>query len=161
MSMQVNGVRLSDAVVSYLETILWAETCLLPVPEEELVDGCMDVDNAHPLHGISESDALDDWFDINDFTVESLEKAREDVGDFFDQADDAGLHKRAIRFAGNDRIAHDFWLTRKGHGAGFWDGDYKDDTDDVGDALSELAAKFSECCHVTVGEDGCLHIEGS
>ena len=160
MSLEVNGVMLSDATVSYLETILWAEMCLLPVPEEELVNGRMDVGLDHPLCGISESDPLDSHFGVDDFTVESLEKAREEVGDFFDQADQAGLLDRARRFADNDRIAHDFWLTRQGHGAGFWDGDYKDDTDDVGDALSELARTFSEFDTVIVGEDGCVHIEG-
>ena len=160
MSIKVNGVLLSDSVVGYLETILWAETCMLPVPEEELVDGCMDVDDDHPLHGISESDPLDAHFGIDDFTVESLEKAKEEVGDFFDQADDAELIARAHRFADNSRIAHDFWLTRQGHGAGFWDGDYQDDTDNVGDALSELSRKFSEFCNVFVDEDGCLHIDG-
>lgn len=24
-----------------------------------------------------------------------------------------------------EQIGHDFWLTRNGHGAGFWDGDYE------------------------------------
>lgn len=39
---------------------------------------------------------------------------------------------------GHDRWAmagHDFWLTARGHGAGFWDGDWKQN----GDALTELA----------------------
>jgi len=161
MSLKVNGVMLSEAMVSYLETILWAETCMLPVPEEELLaDGCMDVDLAHPLCGVSESDNLDDHFSIDDFTVESLEKAKKDCDDFFNRADNDGLTDRAYRFANDCQIAHDFWLTRKGHGAGFWDGDYRDDTDDVGSPLSKLSVKFNECCHVIVGEDGCLHIEG-
>jgi hypothetical protein len=159
MPMQVNGVLLSDVAIQYLETILWAETCMLPVPEEELVNGRMDVDLDHPLCDVYESDPLDTHFGINDFTAESLERVREDVGDFFDQAEHADLIDRAHRFADDERIAHDFWLTRNGHGAGFWDGDYKDDTDDVGEPLSELARTFSEC-NVIVGEDGCLHIEG-
>jgi hypothetical protein len=133
---------------------------MLPVTEEDLVDGCMDVDEDHPLRGISESDPLDRHFGIDDFTVESLERAKEDCDDFFDQAYDKGLIDRAHRFADDSRIAHDFWLTRRGHGAGFWDGDYKDDTDDVGTPLSELAGTFSECCGVFIGEDGRLDIEG-
>lgn len=159
MPMQVNGVMLSDMTVSYLETILWAERCLLPVPEDELVNGCMDVAEDHPLHGVDESGSLDDHFDIGDFTVESLEKAQEDCGDFFDRADDAGLLDHVYRFANDVQIGHDFWLTRQGHGAGFWDGDYKDETDDVGDDLSELSKEFGEC-YVIVGEDGKLHLEG-
>lgn len=41
------------------------------------------------------------------------------------------------------RVAHDFWLTRNSHGAGFWDGDY--DQDGLGDALTILAKEFGEC----------------
>jgi hypothetical protein len=36
-------------------------------------------------------------------------------------------------------IEHDFFLTRNGHGAGFWDGDY-----DKGIELSEIAKSFGE-----------------
>jgi hypothetical protein len=158
MSIIVKGVVLTDAMVQYLESILWAETCMLPVTEEELVDGCMDVDEDDLLHGISESDPLDDHFGIDDFSVESLERVREDWGDFFDQADNDGLIDRAYRFTDDEQIAHDFWVTRQGHGVGFWDGDYKDDTDDVGSPLSKLAEKFGEC-NVFIGQDGCLHIE--
>ena len=37
-----------------------------------------------------------------------------------------------------ERIGHDFWLTRNGHGAGFWDGDW-DDADFVKRALTFVA----------------------
>ena len=157
MYSKVSGVVLSDATVSYLETILWAETVSLPVPEDELVEGCMDVDDEHPLHGVADCEPLDAYFQISDFTVESLERAQEVVDDFFDQLDSAGLLDRANRFANDDRIAYDFWLTRQGHGAGFWDGDYADDTDDVGDALTEVAKGFGEC-YVDVGDDGQLYL---
>jgi hypothetical protein len=44
--------------------------------------------------------------------------------------------------AGTDsRNGHDFWLTRNGHGAGFWDRGYPDE---VGDALTEAAHAFGE-----------------
>jgi hypothetical protein len=48
---------------------------------------------------------------------------------------------------------HDFWLTRNGHGAGFWDGDL---SEDVGNALTEAAKKFGEC-HLYVGDDGQIY----
>ena len=37
---------------------------------------------------------------------------------------------------------HDFWLTRNGHGAGFWDGDWEDS---AGVSLTEIAKSFGEC----------------
>ena len=156
--LEVNGVKLSDVTVQYLETILWAETVSLPVPEEELVNGCMDVDLDHPLCGVSKSDHLDDHFCINDFTVELLERAERDCVKFFDRAKAAGLIERAHRFADDTTIAYDFWLTRQGHGAGFWDGNYRDDVDDVGSALSPVAVEFGECS-VIIGEDGRVHLE--
>ena len=41
-----------------------------------------------------------------------------------------------------DQAGHDFWLTRNGHGAGFWDGDWKDS---AGASLTEIAKSFGEC----------------
>lgn len=36
-------------------------------------------------------------------------------------------------------IEHDFYLTRNGHGAGFWDGDYE-----KGEELTKVAKSFGE-----------------
>jgi hypothetical protein len=52
-----------------------------------------------------------------------------------------------------ERIAHDFWLTRNGHGAGFWDGDYPEA---VGDALTKLSKSYGEC-DLYVGDDGKIY----
>ena len=38
-------------------------------------------------------------------------------------------------------VAHDFWLTRNGHGAGFWDRGLGK----VGDELTKTANSFGEC----------------
>jgi hypothetical protein len=45
---------------------------------------------------------------------------------------------------------HDFFLTRNGHGAGFWDRGYPED---LGEALSEASRKF--------GEADLLHEDGA
>jgi hypothetical protein len=52
--------------------------------------------------------------------------------------------------------AHDFWLTRNGHGAGFWDGDWPDE---VGRKLTALSKEFGEQWHY-VGDDGLIYLEG-
>lgn len=39
-----------------------------------------------------------------------------------------------------EAAGHDFWLTRNGHGAGFWDGDWGD----LGDQLTDLCKPFGE-----------------
>ena len=40
-----------------------------------------------------------------------------------------------------DHAAHDFILTRNGHGAGFWDGDW---SEPIATKLTELCKKFGE-----------------
>lgn len=50
---------------------------------------------------------------------------------------------------------HDFWLTRNGHGAGFWDRGLGR----LGDAISESARKYKEQ-DLYVGDDGKLYIMG-
>jgi hypothetical protein len=47
----------------------------------------------------------------------------------------------------------DFWLTRNGHGAGFWDRGYGE----AGDTLTERAHAFGEI-NLYAGEDGRLYL---
>lgn len=137
----INGVKVSDATVSYLETALWSSSVMLPVTEDELVDGYMDVADDHPLHGISENDDLDEHFDITDISKCALRSAEKDVNGFFDDIEELGLLDQAREYADDGNIAHDFWLTRNGHGAGFWDGDYGDS---LGKKLTDIAKKWGE-----------------
>lgn len=50
--------------------------------------------------------------------------------------------------------AHDFWLTRNGHGAGFWDGDWPDG---AGEALT-AAAKACGPRTLYEGDDGVIYM---
>ena len=50
-------------------------------------------------------------------------------------------------------VAHDFWLTRNGHGAGFWDGGYPKV---LGERLTELAHSYGEC-DLCIGDDGKIY----
>jgi hypothetical protein len=148
--MKIHGIECNKAVVSYLETILWAEHCSMPVAEEELVDDCMDVGEGHPLYGISEQDPLDDHFDIDDFSLDAVTKACKDVAEFFKRLGD--LLEKAREYKDDEHIAYHFWLTRQGHGVGFWDGDYGD----IGDQLANIA-ELSGVSNYVVGEDGKIH----
>ncbi len=46
----------------------------------------------------------------------------------------------------------DFWFTRNGHGAGFWDGDWPES----GDKLTEASKAFGET-NLYVGDDGLIY----
>jgi hypothetical protein len=48
---------------------------------------------------------------------------------------------------------HDFWLTRNGHGAGFWDRGLGE----LGDALTQAAKSFGQC-DLYVTDDGAIAI---
>ncbi len=52
-----------------------------------------------------------------------------------------------------EQAGHDFWLTRNGHGAGFWDGDWPEH----GDHLTEACKLFGEC-DLYFGDDGKLYV---
>lgn len=54
------------------------------------------------------------------------------------QAENAELLEQA---EDDSRNGHDFWLTRNGHGTGFWDRGYPDE---IGDALTVAAHAFGE-----------------
>jgi len=53
--------------------------------------------------------------------------------------------------------AHDFWLTRNRHGAGFWDGDYPEE---LGKKLTEASHAFGEC-DLYIGDDGKVHVSNA
>src|SRR5208337_4573832 len=54
------------------------------------------------------------------------------------------------------RQGHDFWLTRCGHGAGYWDGDYPTS----GDGLTEASKSFGDV-DLYVGDDDLIYQMGS
>lgn len=53
------------------------------------------------------------------------------------------------------QCGHDFWLTRNGHGAGFWDRGLGD----VGKRLTDACRSYGEC-DLYVGDDGKLYATG-
>ncbi len=53
-----------------------------------------------------------------------------------------------------ERAGHDFWLTRNGHGAGFWDGDWPEQS---GKRLTALSKTFGES-NLYIGDDGRVYV---
>lgn len=75
------------------------------------------------------------WF-VCQFPAHVRAKVQGEMNSFLCAVDEAGL---------TDELRHDwptdFYLTRNGHGAGFWDGDYPDE---VGRKLTDIAHGFGE-----------------
>jgi len=152
------------AVTSYLETLLWSETAYDQVKgftisgnEVELeadrpLDSAIDVSD---LPGIEGGQELIDEArtDLEDFQAACLEAVGVDPFAFFDAQD----------------VAHDFALSRNGHGAGFFDGNYSLSTSGPGsntftlqDELQKVARHAGTCgLDVWVNEgdpDAVIHI---
>ena len=108
----------------YLTAALWSSTDTLPSSRDE--DG----------EGEGETVNLDNY----DWAPGEAEKLHEECRDFINYAT-ADLLLYADQYApaqGYDVwecAGHDFWLTRNGHGAGFWDR-----------GLDELGTRLTEAC---------------
>ena len=81
-----------------------------------------------------EGEPLDSGRDLDDIADETKAKAREDVADFLGLLEREGV--AWSDYWNPEQFGHDFWLTRNGHGAGFWD--RYGVCDDHGHALGHL-----------------------
>jgi hypothetical protein len=89
-------------------------------------------------------DPLDDGRDYDDIPPETLAKMRADVTSFV-TTNRADINRSALD---DEQIGHDFWLTRNGHGTGFWDRGIGA----VGNRLSTACKAFSNAC-LYLGDD--------
>lgn len=67
------------------------------------------------------AEELDDRFDIRDVVSEDRKKIKEEIEWFVDKLNKIG---NTINRMTDDQLGHDLWLTRNGHGAGFFDRGY-------------------------------------
>ena len=126
----LNDLRELDPwVMQYIEAALWSST------DESREDG---------------GDPLDVNYGLEDLAPETIQKMaadcdrfREVAGDMLDEHSDSTMG------------AHDFWLTRNGHGAGFWDGDWPVN----GEALTAIVGWRTDFPEVDlyVGDDGKIY----
>lgn len=92
---------------------------------------------------------LDARNSLEDIAEESKIKAQKDCDTFRQKAGSL------LDDLEESKVAHDFWLTRNRHGAGFWDGDYEKN---LGEKLTKISHEMGEC-HFYVGDDLKLYIE--
>ena len=94
-------------------------------------------------------DPLEAKYGTSDISGEAWERAEVHVRYFID---------RAGPWLGDDQdeeqIGHDFWLTRNGHGAGFWGRDLPDGR---GEVLSDICGAMGEQ-DIYPGDDGELYL---
>lgn len=89
--------------------------------------------------------------DVSDFSEEAINKAKSDIKKFMAKAYELFLPEELAR---GNKIGHDIWLSRNGHGAGFFDGDYEES-----DKLQSIAEDLKEVV-LEYGDDKKLHFLG-
>ncbi len=95
---------------------------------------------------------LDKNHGIQDFTAEAMNKAKADCESFTQKAGDltAGVDP--------EQVGHDFFLTRNGHGAGFWDRPELYGGKENADKLTALAKQFGSATPY-LGDDKRIHFD--
>jgi len=120
-----------ELILAYVEAMLWSST------DES------DESGGYPL---------DENYELEDFTVEGLQRIVSDCEEFLAMPGvEAAIDEEAID---DEMVGHDLWLTRNGHGAGFWDRGYPKKIDKV---LTDAAHSMGEQWPY-VGDNGRLYI---
>jgi hypothetical protein len=86
---------------------------------------------------------LDALFNVSDIDANTMAEFRTDCAAFYESCADDLTDMSA------EQTGHDFWLTRNGHGAGFWDRGLGE----RGDRLSAMARPYGEV-NLYVADDG-------
>lgn len=104
-----------------------------------------------------DDEPLEDSYGVADIAPETMAKTADDCSRFWQAVESMGIDLDAevlVECDPVERAAFHFWLTRNGHGAGFWDGDW---SDSVEDRLTWLATSFGEQWPY-VGDDGLIYL---
>ena len=91
-----------------------------------------------------------------DLTPEALARMEADCAKFQEQVGSL-IVRENCNYHGCSADAysgHDFWLTRNGHGCGFWDGDWQEP---AATALDRAAESFGSC-DLYIGDDGKVYL---
>jgi len=128
---------LDDFTLGYLEAALWAST------DESDESGGLPLDRNYGIEDIAD--------ECLQAAIADCQRFQEQNYELLGEAD----YSRS-EYSDDEMAGHDFFLTRNGHGVGYWDREFSDDT--VGDALTKAAEAFSEV-DFYVGDDGLIYCQ--
>jgi hypothetical protein len=105
------------------------------------------------------NEPLDSNYSIDDISPETLEAMVADCEQFQEQFGELIDTEERVsgRYGNRETAGHDFWLTRNGHGAGFWDGDWPE----FGDTLTKAVGWRTSYPEVDlyVGDNGLIYCQ--
>ena len=136
MSVSTSTQAPARFIRQYIETMLWSTN------DESTESG------GYPL---------EDNYGVSDIAPETMQRITDDCSKFWAMVEAAGIdldNELLVDDDATEMAAHDFWLTRNGHGAGFWDGDWSDESEDK---LTKLAESLGEQWPY-VGDDGLIYL---
>ena len=91
---------------------------------------------------------LDRNYSVEDMSSETIECTERDCREFIER------NEELLDAVGDySQHGHDFWLTRNGHGAGFWDRGYGE----IGKLLSTICYLYYPEVFLYVGDDGKIY----
>jgi hypothetical protein len=137
----------SELVDAYTEAMLWSSSGRKPACET-----CGDNDSDCRE---CELESLEGF----ELSSEAQEQAQADCDAFWTLACDLVTSETRLKpteYTPEAMAGHDFWLTRVGHGCGFWDGDWRDPE---GEKLTKLAKLFGERWPY-LGDDSLVYVSG-
>ena len=142
--------KMDQFTKSYIETALWSSTDSFTYqhgPPKDQFDTEYDEEEPSGEEEMG-GEQLDKKYTIDDFELGTLERMVKDCKSFYDKYSEL-YHKAGWA---DNRAAHDFWLTRNGHGAGFWSREideldpelYGNMTDDQFEEVKEVLTKAAK-----------------
>jgi len=93
-------------------------------------------------------ESMDDTLGIDDFNSDTIVAMRKEFNDFCAQVETLELVDLPD-FISDEMLGYDFWMTRSGAGAGFWDGDWGS----LGSELTDMSQTFGKR-DLYIGDDG-------
>lgn len=129
----------------------------MELTHESAIQDAMDFTRAYLVCALwSSVDDNDEPFDSNytltDISSQTLSQATKDCTNFL--LDNPNSFNDTPECYTVEQAGHDFWLTRNGHGAGFWDRGLED----AGESLTQACEDYNEI-NVVLGDDGKIYFE--
>jgi hypothetical protein len=106
--------------------------------------------------GTGSAGSLEDHFGPEDIAPEALESMRADLLSFVENVDPQALAFWEAEL-GAGQVGQDFWLTRNGHGAGFWDRFGAGVGQAFGRHLTDESKPYGES-YLYAGDNGKVHV---
>jgi len=130
-------MALETMIAAYIECALWSSL------DNDALEGRCDRTGEH----------LDDNFGPEDLSPDARATMEADCKSFYEDPSNAPY----LELWDDAQAGHDFWLTRNGHGAGFWDRHFDGgELEAAGDALTKASKPYGEV-DLYIGDDNLIH----